>query len=185
MSMNQLHARPVAQVESHGIPEALHIDSESRPFARNFGAPGVDLQLLQADIEGGTFAVRIRFAPGVQLPPHHHSGIVFAYTLAGEWRYLEYPDSPRSVKGSYLYEPPGSIHTLKVSDGNTELTDVIFVITGAMLILDDEQRVIQVLDAASHVNDWAQALREQGDEVPTIIGGSRVGYITPQIPRSR
>ncbi|MBF8778112.1 2,4'-dihydroxyacetophenone dioxygenase family protein [Pseudomonas fulva] len=179
MLLDQLVARPVAQVASHGIPESLHIDTENRPYARDFGAPGVNLQLLHADIEGGTFAVRIRFAPGVQLPPHHHTGVVYALTLAGKWHYLEYADSPHNVHGSYLFEPPGSIHTLKVSDDNTEITDVIFVITGAMLILDADHHVVQVLDAASHINDWADALRAQGDEVPDVIGGARTGYIRP------
>lgn len=178
MLIDQLVSRPIAQVASHGIPEALHIDTQSRPFARNFGAPGVSLQLLQADIEANTFAVRLRLAPGVQLPPHHHSGVVYAFTLAGRWYYQEYKDSsPHNVAGSYLYEPPGSIHTLTVAEDNEEETDVIFIITGAMLILDNERRVIQVLDAASHINDWADALRAQGDPVPPLIGGARTGFI--------
>ncbi|WP_313549808.1 2,4'-dihydroxyacetophenone dioxygenase family protein [Pseudomonas sp.] len=180
MALDQLTARPLKPAKTQGIPEALHIGTEVRPFARDFGAPGVNLQLLQADIEGNTFAVRIRFAPGVQLPPHHHTGVVYAYTISGEWYYLEYSDSPKNRAGSYLFEPPGSIHTLKVSDNNTEVTDVIFIITGAMLILDDKGCVIQVLDAASHIGDWAESLKEQGDPVPEVIGGSTVRYYHPQ-----
>jgi quercetin dioxygenase-like cupin family protein len=162
-----------------GIPEALHIGTNDRPYADDFGAPGVRLQLLQADVEAGTFAVRIRFAPGVQLPPHQHTGVVFAYTLAGEWSYLEYPASSSSTAGSYLYEPPGSVHTLKVADHNQVETDVVFVITGAMLVLDANGGVAAVLDAASHARDWPKALREQGKAVPEIIGGSKTGLLTP------
>lgn len=162
------------------IPEALHIATGDRPYADDFGAPGVSLQLLQADVEAGTFAVRIRFAPGVQLPPHHHTGVVFAYTLAGEWSYLEYPESPASTAGSYLYEPPGSVHTLKVADHNTGETDVLFVITGAMLIHDEAGNVVAVLDAASHARDWPVALRAQGKPVPPIIGGGRIAYVEPR-----
>lgn len=161
------------------VPEALHIASGDRPYADNFGAPGVSLQLLQADVEAGTFAVRIRFAPGVQLPPHKHTGVVYAYTLAGDWCYLEYPNSPSNRPGSYLYEPPGSTHTLKVADDNEGLTDVIFVITGAMLVMDEAENVVAVLDAASHARDWPAALREQGKHVPEIIGGGRISYVTP------
>jgi 2,4'-dihydroxyacetophenone dioxygenase len=160
------------------VPEALHIATGDRPFADDFGAPGVSLQLLQADPELGTFAVRIRFAPGVELPPHKHTGVVFAYTLSGEWSYLEYPDSPSNTAGSYLYEPPGSTHTLKVADHNSEPTDVIFVITGAMLVMEGD-RVAAVLDAGSHARDWPEALRAQGKLVPQIIGGSRVGHVAP------
>lgn len=161
------------------IPEALHIGTNDRPYADDFGAPGVALQLLHADVEAGTFAVRIRFQPGVQLPPHHHTGVVFAYTISGEWNYLEYPESPPSRAGSYLYEPPGTVHTLKVADHNQDVTDVIFVITGAMLILDEAGSVVAVLDAASHMRDWPAALREQGKPVPEIIRGGSLSYDIP------
>lgn len=175
MAFDQTKSRLVDPHHGARIPEALHVGTNDRPFADDFGLPGVSLQLLHADVEAGTFAVRIRFSPGVQLPPHHHTGLVFAYTLSGEWQYLEYPDTPPSRAGSYLYEPPGSIHTLKVADHNSDVTDVVFVVTGAMLILDQDQNVIAVLDAASHLRDWPLALREQGKPVPEVIGGSQIG----------
>jgi 2,4'-dihydroxyacetophenone dioxygenase len=137
------------------------------------------LQLLQADVEGGFFVVRIRFAPGVLLPPHKHTGAVHAYTLSGEWSYLEYADSPPNRAGSYLYEPPGSVHTLKVADHVEGDTDVFFVIEGAMLILDPAGNVVAVLDAGSHARDWAVALREQGATVPEIIAGGSTHYALP------
>lgn len=161
-------------------PESLHVSSDEGQFARDFGAVGVSLQLLQADVEGGFFAVRIRFAPGTQLPPHKHTGAVHAFTLCGEWSYLEYTDSAPNRAGSYLYEPPGSVHTLKVADHVQGPTDVFFVIEGAMLILDDAGNVTAVLDAASHARDWPIALREQGLSVPEIIAGGRIGYALPR-----
>ena len=163
-----------------GVPPSLHVDSNGGPFARNFGAEGVNLQLLQADVEGGFFVVRIRFAPGVQLPPHKHTGCVHAYTLSGEWSYLEYTDSPPNRAGSYLYEPPGAVHTLKVADHAQGKTDVFFVIEGAMLILDPQGNVVAVLDAASHARDWPAALREQGTAVPEIISGGNIAYAQPR-----
>lgn len=160
-----------------GIPEALHIASDDLPFADDFGAPGVRLKLLQADVEAGFFTVRIRFAPGCQVPTHKHTGPVHAFTLSGEWGYLEYPDSPPNRAGSYLFEPAGSTHTLKVADHNTEETDVYFVVHGAMLILDPETGAVDaVLDAASHIEDWVAALREQGQPVPQIVEGGKVAY---------
>lgn len=179
MALEHSDPRPLAKGGISFVPEALHVGTNERPFADDFGAPGVSLQLLHADVEAGTFAVRIRFKPGVQLPPHHHTGLVFAYTLSGEWSYLEYPDSPPSRGGSYLYEPPGTVHTLKVADHNEGVTDVIFVVTGAMLVLDDAGSVVAVLDAASHLRDWPTALREQGKRVPEIICGGHVRYAAP------
>ena len=95
------------------MPEAFHTATDELSFADDWaGTPGIRLKLLMADIEGARFAVRIRFAPGILLPPHKHTGEVHAFTLAGEWSYLEYPSNPPSRTGSYLFEPPGSTHTL-------------------------------------------------------------------------
>ena len=53
------------------MPEAFHTATDDLPFADDWAnTPGVRLKLLMADIEGARFAVRIRFAPGILLPPH-------------------------------------------------------------------------------------------------------------------
>ena len=122
-----------------------------------------------ADIEGARFAVRITFAPGILLPPHKHTGEVHAFTLAGEWSYLEHPNNPPSRAGSYLFEPPGSTHTLKVADRNTGDTDVIFIVYGAMIHLGPNGEVLAVGDAESHLRDWPAALRAQGKPVPKTL----------------
>jgi 2,4'-dihydroxyacetophenone dioxygenase len=171
---------PPARGAFDGIPESLHIASSDGVFARDFGFAGVSLQLLQADVEGGFFVVRIRFAPGTRLPRHQHTGAVHALTLSGEWSYLEYASAPPNRAGSYLYEPPGSVHTLKVADHLRRDTDVVFIVEGAMLILDDADHVTAVLDAASHAREWPLRLREQGMDVPKIIAGGRIGYAAPR-----
>ncbi|WP_093558136.1 2,4'-dihydroxyacetophenone dioxygenase family protein [Pseudoduganella namucuonensis] len=166
----------VHSLGSLAAPMALHVGTDDLPFAEDFGAPGVRLKLLAADVEGGWFAVRIRFAPGVELPPHQHTGAVHAFTLSGEWSYLEHAGSPPSKAGSYLYEPAGTSHRLKVADHNTGETDVFFIIYGAMLVQDPDGNVVAVLDAHSHLRDWPNALRAQGAPVPPIIEGGRVRY---------
>ena len=118
------------------MPEAFHTATDELAFADDWaGTPGIRLKLLMADIEGARFAVRIRFAPGILLPPHKHTGEVHAFTLAGEWSYLEHANNPPSRAGSYLFEPPGSTHTLKVAEHNTGDTDVVFIVYGAMIHL--------------------------------------------------
>jgi 2,4'-dihydroxyacetophenone dioxygenase len=72
------------------MPGAFLTATDDLPYADDWaGTPGVRLKLLMADVEGGRFAVRIRVAPGILLPPHLHTGEVHAYTLAGQWYYLE------------------------------------------------------------------------------------------------
>ena len=89
--------------------------------------------------------VRTRFQPGVTIPTHKHTGAVFAVTLAGSWKYAEYPDV--NTAGSYLYEPAGSVHTLTVPESELEVTDVWFAIYGANLNLDADGNVEAVIDA--------------------------------------
>jgi quercetin dioxygenase-like cupin family protein len=157
------------------LPGAFVTASDDLPFADDWAnTPGVRLKLLMADIEGACVVVRIRFAPGVLLPPHEHTGPVHAFTLAGEWTYLEYPDNPPSRAGSYLYEPAGSTHTLKVADHNKMETDVVFVVYGAMIHYGPNGEILGVGDAESHLSDWPAALRAQGKPVPATlpIGGA-------------
>ena len=95
--------------------------------------PGVALQLLQVDFDHNIRVTRARLAPGVRLRTHIHTGHVFAWTVAGTWHYLEYPESSRA--NAYLYEPAGSQHTLHVPDDSTEPADVIFIVHGSNLEL--------------------------------------------------
>src|SRR5215469_18110672 len=106
------------------IPRALHRGESDLPFVDTGG--GVHLQALQIDVEQGLWVVRTRFEPGTTIPTHKHTGPVHAVTLAGSWKYLEYPEV--NTPGSYLYEPAGSIHTLSVAADVEGLTDVWFAV---------------------------------------------------------
>lgn len=161
------------------IKESYHADYGTLPWAECWaGDPRIRLQLLMADIEGQRFAVRMQFAPGLQAAPHKHTGEVHAITRAGSWAYLEYADSPANVPGSYLFEPPGTTHTLKVADDNDGATDVIFIIYGAMLHLDESDRVIGVTDAESVIAEYVAKVRRSHPALSLAlpIGGS-MGYV--------
>ena len=125
------------------IPKALHRGESELPFVAL--GDGTHLQLLQVDVEAGLWVIRTRFEPGVTVPTHKHTGEVFAFTITGSWKYVEYPEV--NVAGSYLYEPAGSIHTLTVPAENDGLTDVWFAIYGANLNLDADGNVESVIDA--------------------------------------
>lgn len=148
------------------VPKALHRGESELPFV-NLG-DGTHLQLLQVDVEAGLWVIRSRFEPGTIVPTHKHTGEVFAFTLAGSWKYVEYPEV--NVAGSYLYEPAGSVHTLMVPEENEGLTDVWFAIYGANLNLGPDGNVEMVIDA-SLVRDTYFALCEaEGLGRPAVIG---------------
>ena len=147
-------------------PTSLHRGEEDLPFV-SFG-DGVALQLLQIYLSEGLWVVRQRMQPGVTLPTHHHTGSVNAFTLAGAWKYLEYPQV--NVAGSYLFEPAGSVHTLHTPPSNTGLTDVWFAIHGANLNLDQEGRVYEIFDAARVLRIYLSRCFKAGLGPPAVIG---------------
>lgn len=147
---------------------AIHRGESDLPFVPF--AEGVDLQLLQVDVDQGLWVVRTRFQPGITIATHKHTGPVFAVTRAGSWKYLEYPEV--NTAGSYLYEPAGSVHTLTVPATETEVTDVWFAIYGANLNLDANGNVEMVIDAPLILDFYRAQCRAQGHGEPAVILGA-------------
>ena len=147
-------------------PSALHRGQSDLPFVPY--QEGATFQLLQANIEAGLFVARLRMEPGVTIQRHKHTGEIFAVTLQGLWRYLEYPEI--NTAGSYLYEPAGSTHTLHAPKSNTEITDVWFAIRGANLNLDADGNVESVLDAGTALQIYLAECSKAGLPPPDVIG---------------
>ena len=149
-----------------GPPLALHRGESDLPFVPY--QEGVTFQLVQVDIEAGFFVVRVRGEPGRTIQWHKHTGEIFAFTLAGSWKYLEYPEI--NTAGSFLYEPAGSVHTLHFPATNKEITDVWFVLHGANLNLDAEGNVESVLDATAALAVYRAGCQSLGLPEPHVIG---------------
>ena len=139
-----------------------HVGDDDAPWVDT--GMGVELKLLRFDIARGTWILRNRFQPGVQLQRHRHTGPVEGFTLSGRWHYLEYDFV--STAGSYIYEPANSVHTLHVPEDNTEPTDVLFVIDGALLNLTDDDAVDTVFDGQGAVEAYLALLEAAGLERP-------------------
>jgi 2,4'-dihydroxyacetophenone dioxygenase len=119
-----------------------HASDDELPWV-DAGA-GIELKLLRVSLPTGVWVVRNRFAPGVELPVHKHTGQVEGFTLAGRWHYREYDFY--STTGSYIHEPAGSIHTLHVPEDNAGPTEVLFIIEGALINLGPTGEVESVVD---------------------------------------
>ncbi|MFC4910838.1 2,4'-dihydroxyacetophenone dioxygenase family protein [Actinomadura gamaensis] len=100
-----------------------HVHDDDLPWVQ---AGPVGLKVLRASSD--TWVVRNRFPAGFQLPKHKHTGGVHAHTFSGRWRYAEYGID--YVAGTFIYEPPGSVHTLMVLEDDTE---ILFVIQGVFI----------------------------------------------------
>ena len=148
------------------IPTAIHRSESDLPFV-DLGE-GIQIQVLQVNIDVGLWVVRNKFAPGTVVQTHKHTGEVFAFTQSGSWKYAEYPEV--NTAGSFLYEPAGSIHTLTVPESNTEETDVWFAIYGANLNLDAAGNVESVIDAAFIYEIYVAVCEGNGLPKPDVIG---------------
>ena len=88
---------------------------------------------------------------------HRHPAPVHGFVIEGKWRYLE--RDWVATAGSYLYEPPGDVHTLVVDEGDTMTT--LFHNTGALLYCDEHGKTIGSTD----VFDRVKAARNHFEEV--------------------
>ncbi|PPR61602.1 MAG: hypothetical protein CFH10_01103 [Alphaproteobacteria bacterium MarineAlpha4_Bin2] len=101
--------------------------------------------------------------PGI-VSRHRHPAPVHGFVIEGCWRYLE--RDWVATAGSYLFEPPGDVHTLVVDEGDQMTT--LFHNSGALLYCDEDGKTIGSTD----VFDRVKAAREHYEEVG--LGGDFV-----------
>ena len=84
----------------------------------------------------GSWCNLLRVRKSGVLSRHIHPSWVTGYVIRGAWRYLEHDWVAR--EGSFVYEPPGEIHTLVVDEvvGVPEMI-TLFNIHGAMVYVDE------------------------------------------------
>ncbi len=99
-------------------------------------APDVWFRPLLLNTVTGSWCNLLRVRKSGVLSRHIHPSWVTGYVIKGAWRYLEHDWIAKA--GSFVYEPPGEIHTLVVDDvvGENEMITQ-FNIHGAMIYLDD------------------------------------------------
>ena len=99
-------------------------------------APDVWFRPLLLNTVTGSWCNLLRVRKSGVLSKHIHPSWVTGYVIKGAWRYLEHDWIAKA--GSFVYEPPGEIHTLVVDDvvGENEMITQ-FNIHGAMIYLDD------------------------------------------------
>lgn len=123
---------------------------------------GIEMKILRVNHDSGDWVILNRFAPGTQLPTHRHSGVVFAYTLQGEWGYLE--SDFTAAPGSVVHEPANTSHTLKVKD-NGEPAIVIFYIRGSLVNYTDDGTIWGISDGHTQLAEYIRLAEEQGHKL--------------------
>jgi quercetin dioxygenase-like cupin family protein len=100
-------------------------------------APDVWFRPLLLNTVTGGWCNLLRVRRAGILSRHRHPTAVVGYVIKGRWKYLEHPWTAET--GSFVYEPPGEIHTLTVPENCPEMI-TFFNIAGAMIYVDAQGR---------------------------------------------
>ena len=149
-----------AVVKQYAFPD-IHIgpgedESPYVPYREN-----VYIRHLAFDVRNNMYANILWVKKGGMLGRHRHRGKVFACTLEGSWRYLEYDWVARA--GSYVQESPGAIHTLVSDDPNGMKT--IFWLNGSIDFFDDNDNLLETLDVFWFIDHYLSYCREHGIKI--------------------
>jgi len=129
--------------------------------------PGMKLWPLYIDAEAGTWVLYARYGGGTRLPVHFHTGQVHFFTTKGRWNYAEYPDDPQT-EGSYLYEPPGSVHSLSIPD-DVDVMEGFMVVSGVNINFDEDGNYLGTDHAGSMEAMILDTAKAQGIDLPRYI----------------
>ena len=146
-------------VEQMGLPDQA-IQSDELPWVPQ--GERVWFKPLRFDLTSGRWVNLIRMTGDGRVNRHRHTGgQVLGYCIRGSWRYLEREWVARP--GTFVYEPPGDIHTLVLEDGNEEMV-TLFILEGVVQYLDDEDNILYQDDVFSKMERYLRYCREQGIE---------------------
>ncbi len=116
---------------------------------------------LRFDLANGRWVNLLKVTGQGKVNRHRHAGgQVLGYVLQGSWRYLERDWVAR--RGTFVYEPPGDIHTLVV-EGAEEM-QTLFLLEGVIQYLDDEDNVISQDDVFTKLERYLAYCKREGIE---------------------
>mmetsp|Transcript_19719 Transcript_19719/g.55054 ORF Transcript_19719/g.55054 Transcript_19719/m.55054 type:complete len:248 (-) Transcript_19719:644-1387(-) len=130
----------VRQVFSHSLDCGDTIDEEKLWVPQT---DSVSFRPLCFCVSGGYYVNLLRVRGAGLLSRHRHPGPVHGHVLKGKWSYLEHDWVAEA--GSYVFEPPGEIHTLVVPEGVDEMI-TLFHVTGSLLYCDPDGKVVGAED---------------------------------------
>ena len=125
--------QPYGMVDDLVISNALDLDDDDRFWVPQ--SDDVSFKPLALSVSHGYFVNILRVRRSGILSRHRHAGPVHATVLRGRWHYLEHPWW--AEQGSYVFEPPGDIHTLEIPDDVEEMA-TLFHVTGAYIYVDPD-----------------------------------------------
>jgi quercetin dioxygenase-like cupin family protein len=134
---------------SAGVPEEIAVQAipdDDRLWVPQ--APDVWFRPLMLNTVTGQWCNLLKVTRAGIVSRHRHPSVVFGYVIKGRWQYDEHEWVAET--GSFVYEPPGEIHTLRVPEETTEMI-TFFNISGAMIYVDDDGNQIGYEDTFTKI----------------------------------
>ena len=141
-----------------GVPDQA-IQSDELPWVPQ--GDNVWFKPLRFDLTNGRWINLLKVTKSGKVNRHRHSGgQVLGFVIQGSWHYLERDWVARP--GTFVYEPPGDIHTLVVDGAEEMLT--LFILEGVIQYLDDDDNVIYQDDVFTKMDRYLTFCRENNVE---------------------
>ena len=124
---------------SHAIPDFV---TRAMPEDERFWVPQADkvwFRPLLLNTVNGEWVNLLKVARSGVFTRHRHPAPVHGYVIKGSWRYLEHDWV--ATEGTYVFEPPGEIHTLVVDETEEEMI-TLFHVCGALVYYDEDDQPI-------------------------------------------
>ena len=122
-------------------------------------ADGVWFRPLLLNTVSGGWCNLLRVRRSGVLSRHRHPMLVVGYVIRGRWKYLEHDWT--AEEGSFVFEPPGEVHTLSVPTDCPEMI-TFFNISGAMIYVDADDRQIGYEDVFTKIEMCREHYRRAG-----------------------
>ena len=135
------HPRAAAEIAVMAMPE------DERVWVPQ--AEGVWFRPLMLNTRQGQWCNLLRVRRSGVLSRHLHPNPVHGYVIKGRWHYLEHDWVAET--GSYVFEPPGEIHTLTGARGLPG-DDHLLQHPGCMIYLDEDNKQIGFEDVFTKID---------------------------------
>ncbi|MBD3918082.1 2,4'-dihydroxyacetophenone dioxygenase family protein [Paenibacillus sp. PR3] len=133
---NIIQETVIQLAERFQLPERV-VNIEELPWVPFTDNESCHFKPLRFDLSTGTWIYLFRIASNQILGKHRHTGgSVIGYNVQGKWRYEG--RSWVATPGTFVFEPPGDIHTLITED---EEVITLFILGGALQYFDDNNQI--------------------------------------------
>ena len=135
------HPRAALEIATMALPDDERV---WEPHSKDAWSSPLLLNTVQ-----GQWCNLLRVRKSGVLTKHLHPAPVHGYVIKGRWHYLEHDWVAET--GSYVFEPPGEIHTLTVPEDCAEMI-TFFNISGCMVYLDKDNKQVGFEDVFTKID---------------------------------